>query len=1189
MPDNIENTSEDHLHWFQRSKARDGLYETPKEIADIIYESVKHLAKKDKSLILDPCAGRGRLLKPFKKDGYKVLGIEYNEDVARGLKRNIGKKFSRSGNILDYKNNIADKFNFVIANPPFGLQWDVEDFYFDLERNDKIESQSAVVEIINNSLLVCGVGVIILPTSTWTNAKDRHLRDYIYNHFDVRACITVDNAFKKEYGIDVQTDIVYLQRNSYRYNRPETFRENIDIKELIKIPEIIRNIYFSDVPESKKFSEIELIPEYSKLTEYKDPHNSISISKKGVVGSSILMSLLDFYDASGVQSYNSVIGNLTGVKEAYLSMPSLIRNGFEPTVEFCKNIGIPLEFNETQISEFKKLQKKWEDIAIPIYRPKAHELLAYFKYGRYTAKANLYQKNVLVFKKGNKYLIKPSWVRFSNEVERKEVEKSDGKKTGEVKITSIESGYLELIVESEVSELRFPENNSELIDEFLKAFDLPDVKGIADVFPERVKNWSNVIAKRFPYLYPFQAEDLSRVLCKDNVYLGYEMGAGKTVTALSYANARKFGRVLVICQGSLIENWLFEAKKFGLKATVIRTNTDIWRLKKRIKCRDFKRHETEIFVIGQEFLSLDGGRVFNPWSCEKYDKDGNVIHSHHNITKGSCKKNHKYETIMKTCQNIDCGATYDEGWTGKYCNKCGYTAYTYGTMSTKPLGYKNFIKKADNKPITLKFLEELDKEEKQIGMRQYPAFKSLKKLFKCIITDESQNFANRSLRGEASRAMRSKSRLMLSGTIMKNYVKDVFLNFGWLLNYDNPIYYFGRGDIKRFLDEFGSYEVLSYDFLSEYKNAAVKNRKQGSKKLLPEVSNLNRFWRIISPFTVRKTTKDIEELRSIEREREVLYLPMDSEHYNIYQEYYEWARELIERELRKPDEEINLGVISNCLWKLRFVASVPNTSQLIKEDSSSTNYPNVRLEKDNWNKIDKLIEILTEKKAKGEKSIVFSGLRSLQGHTARYLQEKGFRVKFINATTKTCNRLAEINDFSDNGYDVLVTGSNVLNRGYTIISANNVIFMDVQYTPEITDQAEARVIRPGQNKKVSIYYLLSEETIDQEMIELCDLKRKAIVNAIDKKAVYSDIKDLLNQADKRNPELAIANKIHKKNVVMKKKRVIVQYVKPEMPVDNYEEMEKMIKEKIIKDTAIPIEIIESEIILGANEQYVLFD
>ena len=33
----------------------------------------------------------------------------------------------------------------------------------------------------------------------------------------------------------------------------------------------------------------------------------------------------------------------------------------------------------------------------------------------------------------------------------------------------------------------------------------------------------------------------------------------------------------------------------------------------------------------------------------------------------------------------------------------------------------------------------------------------------------------------------------------------------------------------------------------------------------------------------------------------------------------------------------------------------------------------------------------------------------------------------------------------------------------------------------------------------------------------------------------------------------------------------------------------MKKEKIIKDTAIPIEIIESEIILGANEQYVLFD
>ena len=1173
MPMETNEESLSHLQWWQISKSKDAEYFTPADLSDIIYQSVKHLIKPESSLVFDPTAGIGRLLKPFKKNKFKVFGIEYKENLAIQLKKAIGKNNVRCGDLLDYYPDIPNIANCVIANPPFGLSWIPDNIYFDCNKSSgKIESQSATIELIHQSLLNNGIAVVIIPTSTWTNSKDKMLVDYIYKNFNVKSIITINNIFKKEYNINVKCDLVYLQRkvayySNYSIGNP--IKSELEYSEILQIPDIIKNILFLDIPTIDNPKErIKDIPEYSRLTTYTDISNDISVSDKGISGSSVTLSLLDFYEHAKLQDFNSVMGNLSGIKECYFSLPSLIRNGLEPTVEFCKNIDISFKYDDKQLNKFRKLQKKWEDIAIPIYKPKSHELLAYFKYGKYKAKKDIIDQGKLIFKKNKEYLIKPTWIRKSEEVDRENVTNAKGDPTGEIKIRSINQGYLQLEVESEITTLKFPETDTEQIKRFLEIFDLPDVKGVAEIYPDRVKVWSNILSKKFGFLKPLQAEDLSRALCKKNVYFGHDMGFGKTVMVLCYYSAKKYSRVLIQCKGQLIENWVDDANKFNMKITVLKSHNDIWRLKQRIKNKDFKKHSTEFFVIGHEFMSLDGGKVFEPWNCVKYNKEGDIIHGDYNITKSSCSKNHRYEVMIKKCPK--CEATWNEGWTGRYCHSCGYIAYTYGKMSEKSCGYKNFIRKIENK-LTL---EDLSNEniEINVGIRQYPAYKNLNKLFSAVITDESQHFANRSLRGEASRSIKSISKSMLSGTIMKGYVKDVFLNFGWLLGYENPIFYFKRNDIKRFLDEFGSYETLSYDYLNEMKDASMKNRKSGMKKLLPAVSNLNRFWRIISPFTIRRTIDEIEEIKNIKVNDKVEYLQMDDEHYNLYVEYHEWAKKLIKKELRKSDEEINLGVISKCLWRLRFVASVPNSPALLEEKNNLSSSPNINLEKDNWNKINRLVEILEEKKSNNEKVIVYSGLIALQGHTVRYLSKLEYKVKFINQRVKSKNRTVEIKDFANNDYDVLVTGNKILNEGFNgLTCASTIVHLDEDYTPYVLDQSKGRIRRIGQNHKdIFIYHLLSEGTIDEDIFNLCKLKREAIHSAIDKKARYSNTKDLLEQADKRNPELAIANDIHKNNMIRKT-------IKP-IPVDN------PFNEYIKSDD---VQINHTGIVLGDDEQYIL--
>lgn len=1096
------------LMWFQKSKARDGLYETPSQMANAAYELIAGICdfSQNKPNVLDPCAGSGRLLLPFKKNGYDTIGIEYNELMYEKLKRVLGTKVARCGNAVDYFTGdrlAVGKFHCVVMNPPFGVRLDVGDNYFETGE-EVIESQTAFIEMMHMAMPSYGrgVAVVILPTTTWSNAKDAALRNYLFSKFHVYAKITVKNGFKEEYGIDVETDLVLLvKKQAYSYGggmQPYPSSPYVYEATLETLPNVVKHFLVDYYGSYAKLNisiqdwdkrDVSTIPDFSRLIEYEDNSNGVVITSKGLSGCLVDRALLGFYDDSGIETYNPVVGKPTGITKAYFSVPSLIRNGATKAVEFGTKLGLSISMSDKEREMFDALREKWRYEATPLYQPKAHELLAYYRNELYEARKTYVSSSTgkLLYQKGKKYLFKPTWVRSEEKVSEEDGKDSKGEF---VEKTSLDRGFLQINVSSEAGVIEYPESEAELIEELVTVFGLPTVKSVSEAYPHRVEFWAKEIAKRFPFLFDYQAEDLARILTKKNVYIGFEMGAGKTLMAYCYATLRQYQRVLIVCQGSLVDNWCNEAVKFGFKATALKDHDDVDVFVSRFKRKDFKPHQTEFFVIGQEFLSLDGGRVYDEWKCERFDGDGIKIHDE-TCRKQSCSKGHKYETQVKVCPK--CGATYDSGWTGRYCHECKYVAYSYGTF----------------KGIT--------------GIRQYPAYKWLKKMFTCVITDESQNYANRSLRGEATRALKAKSRLMLTGTIMKNYVSDVFLNFGWLMGYNNPVFYFSRDEAKEFLDEFGSYEIVSKEYLSEMGDASVRKRKQGRKKLLPSVSNLSRFWRLITPFTVRRLSDDIEELKKIPRERKIVWCDMDLEHMSLYGEIEEWAKKVLNFELSK--ETVNMGVVSMCLWKLRFAATIPVSDMLIMDEPKYA-YPNCKLPSNHvWSKIEELTKIVKDATAKKEKLIVFSGIRDNQAYVCKYLRGIGYKVKYIDAGVQVNDRFDEIKEFSDNGYQVLVTGSNILNRGYTITAANHVVFMDLAYTPEITDQAEYRCIRPGQDKKVMIYYLLTSQTIDSEMFDINNLKREAIQHAINKVAKFATVADLLKQADMRNPEVAVAKKI----------------------------------------------------------------
>ena len=94
---------------FYKTQKKATIY-TPQPVSEFIFDLLSEKIKK--GLIFDPCVGSGSLLKPFKKAGYKVLGVDIE---------NQGFKPLKIINFLELKKGDIKKPVLVIVNPPFNI------------------------------------------------------------------------------------------------------------------------------------------------------------------------------------------------------------------------------------------------------------------------------------------------------------------------------------------------------------------------------------------------------------------------------------------------------------------------------------------------------------------------------------------------------------------------------------------------------------------------------------------------------------------------------------------------------------------------------------------------------------------------------------------------------------------------------------------------------------------------------------------------------------------------------------------------------------------------------------------------------------------------------------------------------------------------------------------------------------
>ena len=233
-------------------KGKMGQFFTPREI---IRFAVKMIKPAENKRVLDPACGSGgfllnamdyvrgladkeypdspeenfRMWHDFARDN--LYGIEINEQIARICKMNMiihddGHTNVISTDSLRNVNEISEihqdfgknKFDIILTNPPFGatVKSTEHDYLDKYKLGENKKNQKTEILFIERCLefLKAGTGkmAIVLPDGILTNSSLQYVRDFLMEHVQIEAVVSLPQIAFSHFGAGVKSSLVFVRK-----------------------------------------------------------------------------------------------------------------------------------------------------------------------------------------------------------------------------------------------------------------------------------------------------------------------------------------------------------------------------------------------------------------------------------------------------------------------------------------------------------------------------------------------------------------------------------------------------------------------------------------------------------------------------------------------------------------------------------------------------------------------------------------------------------------------------------------------------------------------------------------------------------------------------------------------------------------------------------------------------------------
>ncbi|CAD5224172.1 unnamed protein product [Bursaphelenchus okinawaensis] len=320
-----------------------------------------------------------------------------------------------------------------------------------------------------------------------------------------------------------------------------------------------------------------------------------------------------------------------------------------------------------------------------------------------------------------------------------------------------------------------------------------------------------------------------------------------------------------------------------------------------------------------------------------------------------------------------------------------------------------------------------------------------------MVIDEAHRIKNEhSKLAESVRVLKTKNRLLLTGTPLQNNLHELWS----LLNFLLP-------------DIFNSAE----DFDSWFHNDSVL----GSEDII------KRLHRVLQPFLLRRIKADVEKSLLPKKEVKVFI--------GLSKLQKEWYTKVLMKDIDivNTHGKVEKKRLMNILMHLRKCCNHPYLFDGAEPGPPFTTDQHLVEASGKMVLLDKLLSKLQQQ---GSRVLIFSQMSRMLDILEDYCMWRNHKYCRLDGSTAHELRHQQIDEYNKEGSDkfIFMLTTRAGGLGINLTSADVVIIYDSDWNPQMDLQAMDRAHRIGQKKQVRVFRLITENTCEERIIERAERK-----------------------------------------------------------------------------------------------------